>query len=126
MRALLAALVLAGPALAQDSTAFGTWQTEAAAGAAPLQVYVAPCGYDTARVCGQIVRAGDDAENALVGRAIITGMLADEDGGWQDGQFWVPEEDRTYRATMRRDGDALTVTGCVALFCRSQSWTRVE
>ncbi len=53
-------------------------------------------------------------------------MLSDENGGWQDGQLWVPAEDRIYRATMRLDGDALTVTGCVALFCRSQSWTRAR
>lgn len=124
MRALLAALILAGPALAQDRLAFGTWAAAPPGGGPPLHVYVAPCGYDTARVCGQIVRA--EGRAGLVGRAIVTGMLADDTGGWQGGQFWVPEEDRTYRGSMRLDGDALTITGCAALFCRSYSWTRAD
>lgn len=124
MRALLMALVIAGPALAQGNEAFGTWQTERAADAAPLQVYVAPCGYDTTLTCGQIVRAEGRAD--LVGQAIITGMQADGSGGWHAGQFWSPGDGRTYRASMRLEGGGLTVTGCAALFCRSHSWTRVE
>ncbi len=124
MRALLVALVLAGPVLAQADEAFGTWRTEPVAGAAPLHVYVAPCGYDTALTCGQVVRA--EGRTDLVGQAIITGMQADGDGGWRDGQFRAPADGRTYRASMRIEGGGLTVTGCAALFCRSHSWTRAE
>ena len=124
MRRMLAAMVLAGPALAQDGQAFGTWQTEPGADVPPLQVYVAPCGYDTALTCGEIVQA--EGREELLGRAIFTGMRADGTGNWRGGQLWVPEEDRTYRASMRLERGALTVRGCVALFCRTRVWTRVE
>ncbi|MEM9794644.1 MAG: DUF2147 domain-containing protein, partial [Pseudomonadota bacterium] len=42
------------------------------------------------------------------------------------GQIWAPDDDKTYRSNMALDGDSLKVEGCVAIFCRGQTWTRVN
>ena len=122
--ALAVALVLGSAAQAGD--AFGTWQTETSETGAYLHVRVAPCGYDTALTCGQIVRVENATRDDLVGRPIITGMTPDGDGRWTGGQIWAPDDDKTYGSKMALQGEDLVVEGCFAIFCRGQTWTRVS
>ncbi|MEM8869907.1 MAG: DUF2147 domain-containing protein [Pseudomonadota bacterium] len=122
--ALVAFLMIGTEVQAND--VFGTWQSETSDTGAYLHVRVAPCGYDTALTCGQIVKAENATRDDLVGRPIITGMAPDGTNRWSGGQIWAPDDDKTYRSNMALDGDSLKVEGCVAIFCRGQTWTRVN
>ena len=92
------------------------------------------CG---ATLCGRIVRilaAGaprNDIHNSdaahrnrpLVGIAVLSGFAPDGSG---DGRAYDPKSGRSYRARLRLNaGGTLRVTGCVAIICRSQTWTRL-
>ena len=98
-------------------------------------VRIGRCG---ATLCGRIVRIlargapRNDARNPdralrarpLVGVAVLTGFAP---GGAGDGRAYDPKSGRTYRARLRLDpGGTLRVTGCVAIICRSQTWTRAR
>lgn len=117
------ALISAAGAMAQE--AGGIWQTEVSAEGAYLHVQIGPCGYDTEKTCGVIVKGVGTTED-LTGRPIISGMEPAGDGRWARGQIWAPDEDKTYRSKMALVGERLTVEGCVAVFCRGQTWTRVK
>jgi uncharacterized protein (DUF2147 family) len=128
LRILIALAALAAPGLAaaqsaEGQSAQGLWRTATAKSGASLDVRIAPCG---ALLCGTIAAAHDTDRTDLVGRAILSGMKPDGPGKWSDGAIWAPDDDRTYRARMTLDGDALKVQGCVAVFCRGQTWTRIR
>ena len=95
-------------------------------------VRIGPCG---ATLCGRIVRVlvrgapTTDVRNPdaslrrrpLVGTAVLSGFSASGAGG----RAYDPKTGRSYRATLRVNGDGtLRVTGCVLVVCRSQTWTR--
>ena len=51
------------------------------------------------------------------------------DGGWGGGNGYKPSEDRSFKArsiTLVDGGRKLEVKGCVAFFCRTATWIRVE
>ncbi|WP_112324008.1 DUF2147 domain-containing protein [Oceanibium sediminis] len=120
---VLLSLLLPGAAAAQDVS--GLWRTEAAAPGDALRVRVGPCGYDTGLICG-VIEGAAGSDDALVGKPVLTGMIAAGPGRWIGGQVWVRDEGRTYPARMVLSGDRLTVEGCVAVFCKGQAWTRVK
>ena len=67
--------------------------------------------------------AGTPEADAVIGTTILWGFEADaEDGRWEGGRILDPEADKTYRSGLAREGDALSVKGCVAFFCREQVW----
>ncbi len=58
----------------------------------------------------------------LVGVAVLSGFAP---GGGGEGRAYDPKTGRSYRARLRLNPDGtLRVTGCVAIVCRSQAWTR--
>jgi len=116
--------LLATPVAAQDVN--GIWKTETSAEGAYLHVTIGPCSYDTTKTCGVIGEAFNSARNDLVGKAIITGMEPATAGRWNKGQIWAPDDDKTYRSNMELSGDQLKVEGCVAVFCRGQTWVRLK
>ena len=66
---------------------------------------------------------GTPEEEAALGLAILWGFERDEeDARWEGGRILDPEADKTYKAKIRREGDTLSVKGCVAFFCREQVW----
>ena len=96
-------------------------------------VRIAPCA---AGLCGRIARIlargapRQDVHNPdralrsrpLVGIAVLSGFGASGDG---DGLAYDPKSGRSYRARLRAAADGtLRVTGCVAIICRTQVWTR--
>lgn len=125
--ALLASLSL--PAAAQDAS--GTWLTASG----ETRVRIAPCG---GSLCGTIVwtkNAGaKDANNPkanlkgrnLVGINMIT-MKPAGDKKWS-GTLYNPQDGKTYSGSLTQTGaNSLSLSGCVAgIFCRSQTWTRVN
>lgn len=132
MKLALAAIVLASlslPASAQDTT--GTWLTASG----ETRVRIAPCG---GNVCGTIVwvknTGAKDANNPnaalknrnLVGVSMIQ-MKPAGDRKWS-GTLYNPQDGKTYSGTLtQNDANSLSLSGCVAgIFCRSQTWTRVN
>ena len=111
----------------------GTWMTESKDGI----VRIAPCGR---ALCGRLVKSlvpieppGTDRNNPdrggggrpILGLPILTGFV--EDGTVWRGQAYDPKVGRSYKTTLQRTGpNSLKLTGCVAIFCQSQNWTRVR
>ena len=61
-----------------------------------------------------------------VGKRMIWDMAAKGDGSYSGGRIWAPDRDKVYKSKMQLDGNTLSVSGCVAVICRSQTWTRVR
>ena len=115
----------------------GLWKTPVDGGSL---VRIEACGDS---VCGRVVTSSrlrgfpgqTDVRNhrqALRGRA-LRGLLILEGrplgpGRWGDGWVYDPEEGATYQGAVRLLADGrLELKGCVmALFCRTQIWTRLE
>jgi uncharacterized protein (DUF2147 family) len=123
MPPILLALLLAAP-----SGFSGDWVT---ADRSAL-VRIGPCG---ATLCGRVVRVlargvpTTDVHNpnrALRGRPLVgIQVLSGFSASGQGGRGYNPQTGRSYRTTLRLNADGtLRVTGCVAVICRSQTWTR--
>jgi uncharacterized protein (DUF2147 family) len=111
----------------------GRWLTE---GGVAI-VAIKQCGQNH---CGSIERVvkptpgapTTDAKNPnpalrnrpYLGLTILTGFT-DNGGDWR-GQIYDPKSGKTYRSILKAEGNALAVKGCVAVFCRTQNWTRVR
>lgn len=133
LKLALAALAFAAafvtPAAAQEVN--GTWLTQSG----ETRVRIAPCG---ANICGTIVwtknTGAKDEHNPnaslkgrnLVGINMIT-MKPAGDKKWS-GTLYNPQDGKTYSGTLTQSGpNALSLSGCVAgIFCRSQTWSRVN
>ncbi|ABF53093.1 conserved hypothetical protein [Sphingopyxis alaskensis RB2256] len=124
---------IAVPSLAAAPSALaGRWKTDDGKGI----VVMSPCG---AKMCGHIERllikqpAGGqlderNPDKTKRGRQ-VTGLriywdLAPHGDGWK-GQGYSPEDGRYYKAHLSVKGDRMTMKGCVAVFCRTVTWTRV-
>ncbi len=132
MLGALGALIAVPSVAAAPTSVGGRWKTDDG----KAIVAMAPCG---AKMCGRVERllirqpAGGqlderNPDKAKRGRA-VTGLqiywdLVPGDDGWR-GQGYSPEDGRYYRAHLRVAGNKLTMKGCVALFCRTVTWTRV-
>jgi len=132
--ALLPALVLAASAAAAAPAPItGHWLTEGG----KAVVEVAPCGQ---QLCGRIVRVlkytpgkpHTDVQNPdaslrnrpVEGLTILTGFVPGGDR-WR-GRIYDPESGRTYRSELIAAGNTLQVKGCIAIFCRTQTWARAR
>jgi len=101
-------------------------------------VQIAPCGK---HLCGKIDkivkptpgRPQTDIKNpdpalqskTLVGLALLTGF---EDAGehWK-GTIYDPESGKSYTSKLSRNANGtLKVQGCIAFFCKTQTWTPVR
>jgi uncharacterized protein (DUF2147 family) len=135
----LAALMLlfAAPAAAADPS--GTWLT--ADGEARVQI--GNCGQ---AYCGKIVWLKDPNDpqtrqpkldkfnkdtskraRPIVGLQIISGMQASNANLWK-GSLYNPEDGNTFTGSLAMEAaDRMKLEGCVlAIFCRSEVWTRVH
>lgn len=123
--AALAALVTT-PAFAADPV-LGMFKTQPGDTGRFAHVELYECD---ASICGVIRKAFDEngAEIAsdTVGKRMIWDMSADGDGSYAGGRIWAPDRDKVYKSKMQLSGDTLSVSGCVAVICRSQTWTRVK
>ncbi len=113
------------PGFAQDAV-LGLWKTQVDDGAyAHVDIHV--CGN---KICGTIVRtfnADGEYQSPNIGRDIIIDMVPNGNGRYS-GQVWRPANDKIYIGKLVLDGDELAMKGCVAggLFCKSQTWTRLQ
>jgi uncharacterized protein (DUF2147 family) len=134
---LIAGLVLAGPATAQDGSLIGKWRTAAQGGVVEIHA----CG---PALCGRVVDAAplrrnpnqkdvrnrnpDLRDRPLRGVRVLDGFTGGPTA-WNGGPLYDPDSgQRASRGTLTLVGrDRLSVRGCIApLLCRTQTWTRVN
>ncbi|ASY44920.1 MAG: DUF2147 domain-containing protein [Pseudomonadota bacterium] len=131
LAALTTAITL--PAYAAQPV-IGRWATVEA----KAIVHIAQCGKS---LCGKIEkilkptpgRPNTDVENAdpalrsrpLVGLPLLTGF-GDAGSHWK-GTIYDPESGKSYTSKISRNADGtLKVQGCIAFFCKTQTWTAVR
>ncbi|ASP22670.1 imidazoleglycerol-phosphate dehydratase [Antarctobacter heliothermus] len=125
---LLAPLVfvsLAAPAFADP--AVGLWKTEPDRKNLTSHIQIATCG---AALCGTVVKAFDAQGNAVktanVGKRLFWDLKPGSSGNYDGGTVFVPLLNVTANAKAKLSGNTLRVTGCKALVCDGQTWTRVN
>jgi uncharacterized protein (DUF2147 family) len=137
---LYLSLGFAAHAAPAGDPAFGDWLSEARNG----KIRIAPCAANPAQACGTLfwaVPPADappgplhDAKNpdpALRGRPLLGVLIISDfhkaaDGQWEDGKIYEPDSGKTYKSKMAAESDGtLKVSGCVLIFCKAQTWTRV-
>ncbi len=116
---------LALPALADP--VHGHWRTAPDDNGNTGIVAIADCGE---RICGTLIEAHDGSGQTMtspnVGRQIIWDMEPQGNGRYRNGRVWAPDRDQTYNARLELEGDRLTVSGCVLVFCRDAVWSRAR
>ncbi|MBQ3876751.1 MAG: DUF2147 domain-containing protein [Prevotella sp.] len=123
----LALIVVSAVGYAQD--VIGKWYTEG--GESLVEIYKSGD-----KLNGRIVwlKAGDDKLDSknpdeklrsrkLVGTNILTGFTKGKDK-WENGRIYNPKDGKTYKSTMWLEGKELKVRGHVAIFHKTQTWTR--
>ncbi len=128
----LVALIAVPSMAAAPASLSGRWKTDDGKGI----VAMTKCG---ATMCGRIAellikepaggqRDERNPDKAKRGRMVeglqIYWDLVPHGDGWK-GEGYSPEDGRYYKAHLRVKGNKLTMKGCVAVFCRTVTWTRV-
>jgi uncharacterized protein (DUF2147 family) len=118
----------------------GDWLT--ASGDA--RVRIGPCAAPAGRLCGVIVWLQDPLDDQgapqrdeanpdralrsrpVIGLTSLDGFRPAGPGRWAGGRIYDPSDGKTYdgKLALRTDG-ALRVSGCVLVFCRTQTWRRI-
>ena len=132
---LVATIFIAGTSSADPT---GVWLTPAS----NSHIEIQQCGE---KLCGKIVWLTEphnadgtlklDRKNKkealrtrpLLGLELISGFTKTGDDKWTKGRIYNPEDGQTYRSKLElKDQNTLDVSGCVLVFCRAQTWTRVK
>ncbi|MFK8082100.1 MAG: DUF2147 domain-containing protein [Granulosicoccus sp.] len=114
------------PALSAETSVLGLWQT-ASKEKGYLHVSIEKCGD---AYCGIISKAMNhegesNPDYEHLGKKMLWDMMSRDSVSWSGGRIWDPTEDKSYKSKMSLNNDVLEVSGCIAFFCRSESWTRV-
>ncbi|MTH78630.1 DUF2147 domain-containing protein [Paracoccus aestuariivivens] len=124
--AIAAAIVLYAATVQADGID-GTYQTEPNDYGQVGHVQFLDCG---GKLCGKLVRSFDKAGKPIsspnTGRNIVADMSDQGGGKFSGGTIWDPGSGKTYKSKMQLEGDKLNVSGCVAVFCKTQTWTRLK
>lgn len=129
----LGAFIAVPTMAAAPASISGRWKTDDGKGI----VAMAPCG---AKMCGRIERllikepAGGQRDERnpdkqkrdrkVAGLQIYWDLVPAGDG-WK-GEGYSPEDGRYYKAHLRVKGNKMTMKGCVSVFCRTVTWTRMS
>lgn len=128
LRASLVALAVfvAGPVFAADPL-LGTFKTQPDDNGNFGHVEIYDCD---GAICGVIRKAfgptGEPVESENIGKRMIWNMQPKGGGKYSGGKIWAPDRDKVYKSKMELSGTSLSVSGCVLIVCRAQTWTRVE
>jgi uncharacterized protein (DUF2147 family) len=132
-------LVLAAPLWAQGNPAVGLWRNEE-----PEKVVMIRTYEQNGKLFGKVESAikkgakedpdakcikctGDNKDKPIKGLVMIYDM--EKDGSrWSNGKIIDPDDGKIYkcRITPIEDGKKLEVRGSVAIFSKTQTWTRAE
>jgi uncharacterized protein (DUF2147 family) len=133
----LALVLSVGAARAQDQDILGLWSTDQGKG----RVEITKCAAPKQGLCGKIVwlKEPNDKDgkpqtdrgnkNASLRNRPILGLALFE--GWRqagrqkwEGSVYDPEDGQSYDVDITLAGDKLTLKGCIAFICDSDTWTR--
>lgn len=125
---LAASLAIVSPASAQDTFTYGVWRNPKNT----VHVEIKPCG--DGRACGNVVWANEDAKADakkggtpnLIGLQLLRDFQLQKNGSWR-GKVFVPDLNMTLAGTADfPDATTMKARGCLLLFCKSQTWRRVD
>ena len=124
---------------ARAAEPFGTWFTEDGR----ARVRTERCGSDASRLCGFVVWGSEpldkDGKSKVdrynpnpawqarpqLGHQMLLGLKPNAEGRYE-GKIYNADNGKSYDVTVWSDQpSALTVKGCMLVFCASQSWKRV-
>ena len=90
-------------------------------------VRIEPCSRSDVILCGRLVWVWDptDVRPGALGGLILRDFSW-ADAAWRNGTVIDPEDGKTYRGSIRPDGDLLRLKGCAGLFCEDQVWRRLS
>jgi uncharacterized protein (DUF2147 family) len=133
----LALFVSTGNLCAQDQGILGLWTTDKGKG----RVQIVRCAAPKQGLCGTIVwisepndkqgrpQTDKGNQNASLRNRPIVGLQIFQ--GWREvgpnkwkGAVYDPEDGRDYDVDISLAGDRLTLKGCIAFLCDSDTWTR--
>lgn len=121
----LAVMLLAGGAQAQGIS--GIFQTQPNDDGNVGMVQFGPCG---AAWCGTLVKSfdaqGKELRTDKLGTVMVKGMQDKGGGKFTGGTILDPGSGKTYSSRMELEGRTLRVKGCIAVFCKTQTWTRAD
>lgn len=123
----LALTMLLGAGAAQAEGISGIFQTQANDDGNVGMVEFYDCG---GKYCGKLIKSfnasGAEIPSDSIGRNIVANMTDDGGGKFSGGTIWDPGSGKTYKSKMTLSGNALAVSGCVTIICRTQNWTRAR
>lgn len=126
-RTAFAALFALTASAAQAGGISGIYQTQPNDQGQIGLVQFYDCG---GKYCGKLVRSFDSAGKEITskntGKNIVANMSDDGNGKFSGGTIWDPGSDKTYKSKMQLSGKTLSVSGCVAVFCKTQKWTQAR
>jgi len=127
--AALAGLSMAAPAFAEDAPfTYGVWRNPKNT----VHVEIKPCG--GGRACGNVIWANADAQEDarkggtpnLIGLQLLRDFQLQKSGSWR-GKVFVPDLNMTLTGTADfPNATTMKAKGCLLLFCKSQTWRRVD
>lgn len=124
---ILAAVFALAASAAQADGIDGIFQTQANDDGNIGMVQFYDCG---GKYCGKLIKSFDKSGKEIASpntnRDIVAGMIDNGGGKFSGGTIWDPGADKTYKSKMQLSGKTLSVSGCVAVFCKTQTWTRVK
>jgi uncharacterized protein (DUF2147 family) len=114
------ALLLAGlPGTASAADPYGIWMRPSTGS----QVSFYDCG---GKLCGKVIAVRDQSRKSEIGTVIIKGAVKSGDNQWS-GDLLNTDNGKTYAGVITLQGpNALNLKGCVAIFCQSETWTKVK
>ncbi len=123
---IAALLALAGTA-ANAQGIDGIFQTQANDDGNVGMVEFYDCG---GKYCGRLIKSfdksGKEIQSPHTGKNIVANMSDNGGGKFSGGTIWDPGADKTYKSKMQLNGKALDVSGCIAVFCKTQHWVRAR
>ena len=125
---LAASLAIVSPASAEDAFNYGVWRNPKNT----VHVEIKPCG--GGRACGNVIWANADAQADarkggtpnLIGLQLLRDFQLQKNGSWK-GKVFVPDLNMTLGGTADfPDATTMKARGCLLMFCKSQTWRRVD
>ncbi|MCK8484579.1 DUF2147 domain-containing protein [Aliiroseovarius sp. S2029] len=127
MKRLVMALALsvgmAAPAFADAVE--GVWKTQVDDGNY-AHVTMSKCGSAICGVISKAFNADGPIKSENIGKRLVWDMQPNGGGKYSGGKIWQPSTGKVFKSKMTLSGNSLKVEGCVAVFCKKQTWSRVK
>ena len=125
LAAFIGAFVMMGSAAFAADPVEGIWKTQVDDGAYAY-INFAPCGDNLCAAITRTFNSGGEYKSDNIGKNLVWDMQALGGNKYGKGKIWQPSTDKVFASKMTLEGDTLYVSGCVAIICKKQTWTRVK